>query len=140
MIAYFDTSALVPLVVAEPGSALAATLWEQADRAATVRLAYAEARAAFAHALRLGRLTGRQLRRAVRALEALYEGLDIVEIDDELVRSAGDLAEAHGLRGYDAVHLAAAVRLRDPDLVVVAGDQAVLAAARTEGIAVAALP
>lgn len=140
MIAYFDTSALVPLVVAEPGSALGASLWEQADRVVTIRLAYAEARAALAHALRLGRISSRHLRRAVRAFDALYEGLDIVEIDDKLVRSAGDLAEAHGLRGYDAVHVAAAVRLRDPDLVVVAGDQAVLAATRAEGIAVAALP
>lgn len=31
----------------------------------------------------------------------------MVEIDDDLVRLAGDLAATHVLRGYDAVHLAA---------------------------------
>ncbi|MGH9189910.1 MAG: hypothetical protein ACRD0Q_07760 [Acidimicrobiales bacterium] len=43
------------------------------------------------------------------------------------------------LRGYDAVHLAAADRLRDPDLVVVAGDAALLSAAEAEGMATAAV-
>jgi hypothetical protein len=46
----------------------------------------------------------------------------------------------HGLRGYDAVHLAAADRIRDPDVVVVAGDHALLDAASAEGLAIAALP
>ena len=140
MIAYFDTSAVVPLVVSEPASLRAASLWDGADRIAAVRLVYAEARAALAQAERLDRLTVRQLRGAVAALNALYGQIDLVDVDDELVRSAGDLAEVHGLRGYDAVHLAAAVRLRDPDLVMVAGDTALLDAAATEGMAVAQVP
>lgn len=137
MIAYFDTSAVVPLLVAEAGSARAATLWDGADRAVSIRLVYPEGRAALAHAQRLGRLTVRQLRAAVRELEAKYQELDLVELDDRLARRAGHLAELHGLRGYDAVHLAAADRVREPDLVVVAGDRALLAAATTEGMATA---
>ncbi len=140
MIAYFDTSAVVPLVVAEPASARAMSLWQGADRVVSVRLVYAETRAALAQARRLRRLTGRELRDAVAEFEALYEELDLVGIDDELVRNAGGLAEAHSLRGYDAVHLAAAGRLRDPDLLVVAGDSALLDAATTEGITVARVP
>jgi len=46
VIAYFDTSAVVPLLVDEPGSSTAATLWDRADRVVSVRLVYAEARAA----------------------------------------------------------------------------------------------
>lgn len=42
MIAYFDTSAVVPLRVAEAGSARAATLWDGADRAVSTRLVYPE--------------------------------------------------------------------------------------------------
>jgi predicted nucleic acid-binding protein len=75
----------------------------------------------------------------VAELDSKYEEFDLVEVDDMLARRAGHLAEAHGLRGYDAVHLAAADRVRDPDLVVVAGDGALLAAAATEGIAIAAI-
>lgn len=44
---------------------------------------------------------------------------DVVEIDGSRVRRAGNLAEQYALRGYDAVHLAAADRVRDRDLVVV---------------------
>lgn len=139
MIAYFDTSAVVPLLVAEPGSVRAAKLWNGADRAVGIRLLYPEGRAALAQARRLGRLTVRQLRTAVRELEARYEELDLVELDDSLARRAAQLAELHGLGGYDAVHLAAADRLRDPDLVVVAGDRPLLAAATTEGIATASV-
>jgi predicted nucleic acid-binding protein len=35
----------------------------------------------------------------------------VVGIDVRLARHAGDLAQTHGLRGYDAVHLAAALSL-----------------------------
>lgn len=139
MIAYFDTSAVVPLLVVEAGSTRAAVLWDGADRVVSARLVYPEGRAALALAHRLGRLTARQLRAAVAELDSKYEEFDLVEVDDMLARRAGHLAEAHGLRGYDAVHLAAADRVRDPDLVVVAGDGALLAAAATEGIATAAI-
>jgi predicted nucleic acid-binding protein len=139
VIAYFDTSAVVPLVVAEAGSARAATLWDGADRAVSVRLVYPEGRAALAHAQRLGRLTVRQLQAAVREFEARYLELDVVELDDVLARRAGHLAELHGLRGYDAVHLAAADRVREPELVVVAGDRALLTAAAAEGMATSSL-
>lgn len=140
MIAYFDTSAVLPLLVAEPGSARAASLWDGADRIASVRLIYPEARAALAQAERLGRLTARQLRDAVTEFDSLFEEIDLVEVDDALARRAGELAEARRLRGHDAVHLAAADRVRDPNVVVVAGDGALLDAAAAEGMAVAALP
>ena len=52
---------------------------------------------------------------------------------------AGALAESRRLRGYDAVHLAAALRAQDPDLVLVAGDRALLDAAAAEGLATASL-
>ena len=137
MIAYFDTSAVVPLLVAESGSGRATSLWDGADRVVSARLVYPEGRAALARAHRLARLTARQLREAVRELDERYQQFDLVDIDDQLARQSGDLAEAHDLRGYDAVHLAAADRVRDPDLVVVAGDGALLDAAAAEGMAVA---
>jgi len=49
----------------------------------------------------------------------------------------GRLAAAHGLRGYDAVHLASAEALAGRDLVLAAGDRALLAAATALGLATA---
>jgi predicted nucleic acid-binding protein len=139
VIAYSDTSAVVPLVVAEPGSSRAIALWGEADRVVSVRLVSVEGRAALAQAHRLGRITTRGLRHAVAHLVARCDELDVVEVDRELVAVAGELAERHRLRGCDAVHLAAALRLRDADLVVVAGDDALVRAAHDAGIATAQL-
>jgi predicted nucleic acid-binding protein len=140
VIAYIDTSAVVPLLIAEPGSARAATLWDGADRVVSVRLIYPETRAALAQAERLGRLTARQLRDAVTEFDSLFEEIDLIEVDDALARRAGELAEVRQLRGYDAVHLAAADRVHDPNVVVIAGDRALLDAATAAGMTVAKLP
>ncbi len=137
MIAYFDTSAIVPLLIDEPGSKPAGELWNNASRIIGISLLYAEARSALAQAQRVGRLKMPELRVAVDILEELYLQLDLVEIDNMLARQAGELAEIHGLRGYDAVHLAAAIRVIDPDLVMVSGDQALIASAKSVGLAVA---
>jgi predicted nucleic acid-binding protein len=139
VIAYFDTSALVPLVVEEPGTERARRVWEGADRVVSARLVYPEGRAALAQAHRLGRLTARHLRSAVHGLDELVMNLDIVELDEPLATRAGELAEAYGLRGYDAVHLAAAHRVHDAELVLVAGDRPLLAAATAAGLMTAAL-
>jgi predicted nucleic acid-binding protein len=138
VIVYFDTSALIPLLIAEPGSTVAGRVWDTADRVVSTRLVYPEARAALAVAHRQDRLTTRQHRAAVRNFDGLYRQLDIVEIDAALAAHSGDLAERHGLRGSDAVHLAAALLLQDPDLVLAAGDHDLLTAASTAGLPTAA--
>lgn len=137
MIVYFDTSALIPLLVDERGSERACRLWDVADNVVAVRLIYAEARAALAQATRLGRLSATDLDATIDALDGLYANLDLLEIDERLVRRAGELAQHHALRGYDAVHLAAAERIRDDTTVMVAGDRDLCTAARTLGMAVA---
>jgi uncharacterized protein len=137
VIAYFDTSALIPLLVDEPGSERASRLWDAADHVVAVRLIDAEARAALAQATRLGRLAAADLATTIDVLEGLYANLDLLEVDERLVRRAGELAEHHALRGYDAVHLAAAERLRDDTTVMVSGDHDLCAAAGALGMAVA---
>jgi hypothetical protein len=136
VIAYFDTSAIVPLLIEEAASYRAARLWDEADRVASVRLVYAEGHAALAQANRLGRIDAAQLHEAVAGLVDCYQQLDLLEVSDHLVRRAGNLAEAHNLRGYDAVHLAGAEALLDDELVFVAGDGPLCDAAAAVGIAV----
>ena len=60
MILYLDTSAFVPLLIAEPTSQTCGALWDAADRLATTRLTQVEAAAALAMAERLGRSTTRR--------------------------------------------------------------------------------
>ena len=139
MICYFDASALIPLLVEEPGSEVAGRLWDTADHVVSSRLVYAEARAAFAQAHRTDRIDAPGLRRAVTGLETIMDDLDLVEVGPTVVHRAGELAELLALGGYDAVHLGSAESLADPDLVLVAGDRQLLRAAGELHIAVADL-
>jgi uncharacterized protein len=68
-------------------------------------------------------------------LVALVEELTIVEITEDLIVDAAELAEREALRGSDAVHLAAALTV-GADLVTSA-DAAVCDAAERRGLAVA---
>ncbi len=137
MISYFDTSAVVPLLVAEPTSPACRLLWDTADAVVTSRLLYVEAAAALATALRLGRIERRQHRLALRLLDRLWREFDVVEADEPVVNRAADLALECALRGYDAVHCAAAEQLDDDDLVVASGDRKLLQACARLGMATA---
>ncbi len=121
MIAYFDTSALVPLVINEPASVTCGRLWNEATRVISTRLIYPEARAALAQAQRMRRLTTGELGQAVEDLDSLASEISYIEINADVAASAGDLAQTHGLRGYDAVHLASAALIHDEELVLVTG-------------------
>lgn len=136
MIAYFDTSALLPLLADEPGSDRAGRLWDEAEHVVSVRLVYVEGRAALAQARRLDRVDDEQLAELVAQLGNLYSQLDRISVDETLVRRAGVLAQDQALRGYDAVHLAAAERVAGEDVVLVSGDAEQCAAAQQLGIAV----
>jgi len=126
VICYFDTSAFVPLLIAEPGSVLCRRLWDEADRVVTSRLLYVEAAAALAQGLRIGRLTQRDHRSAMRLHHRLWREFDVVEVDESVVDRAADLAFRFALRGYDAMHGASAERVGDDDLVVASGDRRLL--------------
>lgn len=134
MIAYLDTSAFVPLIVQEPGTAACHELWELADDVVSGRLLYVETAAALAKAHRLRRLTTRQHTFALASLDELWAAMDVVEIDADLVSRAATVAFEQGLRGYDAVHCASAERVADPELVVAAGDKRLLAAMSAIGL------
>ena len=106
MILYLDTSSLVKLYVDESGSADVRKLVEQAEIVTASVVAYPEARAAFARRRRERSLTLAGCRRAKAAFEADWPRVLSLDVSIPLARSAGDLAERHRLRGFDALHLA----------------------------------
>lgn len=68
--------------------------------------------------------TGRSLRRTTAAVE----------------RHAGQLARSQALRGADAVHLASALALADPDLIIAVWDPRLHAGAASAELRVAPAP
>lgn len=135
MITYVDTSTLVALIIEEPGSHVAALVWDQSSLVMCTRLTFVEASAALAAAHRAGRLTSRQLSRAGTMLDDLWQQVSILEVDEALMRRASELAVQFRLRGYDAVHLAAADLAKAT--VFGTGDRALQHAARDLGMYVA---
>ncbi len=109
MITYVDTSTLIKLIVEEQGSEPAEVIWQSADSVASVSLVVVEAHAALAAAVCGNRLTVDQWHIAKMELASFVEDLHLVEVTKELIDSAAQLAETESLRGYDAVHLAAAL-------------------------------
>ena len=134
MIAYFDTSAFLKLVVDEPGSGAAVQAWADADLLTSGRLLYPDARAGLRQAWSLGRLPARSRRLGRRVLDGLWADVEVIEITAAVARAAGDAADEHGLRGYDAVHLASA--LHGSADVFVCADKDLLRAAQLCGLAV----
>ena len=111
---YADASALAKVVLQEDGSSEIRRLVGSGEVIISATVGYAEIRAAVAAAVRDGRLPARD-EEAVSQIDDLWLRVDEIIVDQPLVRRAGDLAERFALRGYDAVHLAALMRVGGPE-------------------------
>lgn len=122
------------LLVSEAGSRNVEDVWLAAERRVASLLLYVEASAALGRLRRARSIDARELRAAKGRFERLWEAVDRLDVDESLVRRAGQLADAHGLRAYDSVHLASAEDLGDPEVVFVSADRRLLDAARELGL------
>ena len=111
MVVYLDTSSLVKLYVREEDSPKVAELVRSSKATATSLIAYTEARAAFARRFREKAFTSAEYEQLVSALDRDWDNYLIVRVTRKLVRFAGELAEKHGLRAFDAIHLSSALTL-----------------------------
>jgi predicted nucleic acid-binding protein len=136
LIGYLDTSAFVPLLVAEPSTPSCRRFWDDCDAVVSTRLLYVEAAAALAQAHRMKRLTTRSHLASLRLLDELWAELAVVEIAEQVVTRAAALADELGLRGYDAVHCSSAEIVDDDDVVAASGDQQLLSAWSALGLSV----
>jgi uncharacterized protein len=109
VILYLDTSALVKLYVSESSSDKMRQWVDNAELSTTSRIAYVEARAAFARKRRERALTPRDYQTIVGDFADDWETFFIVDVSDALTKRAAQLAENFALRAYDAVHLASAL-------------------------------
>lgn len=111
MICYLDTSALVKLYVEEEGSALVMEQTRQSLLVATSKVAYAEARAAFARSRREGILDDRTYREVVANFKQEWPSFLALEISDPVLQRVDTVVDHHPLRGFDALHLASTLVL-----------------------------
>ncbi len=147
MAAYFcDTSALVKRYVAETGSVwLTATIAPQAGNYVFVaRITFVEVISAIARRERGKHISPNDAKTAQNQFETDYSSEFFnVEISENLINVAANLAKKYALRGYDAVQLAAAletekerITLGLSPLTLLSADTDLNAAAVSEGLTV----
>lgn len=139
MIVYIDTSNLVKLYVDETGSGKIKDTVQNATVLSTSKVAYAEARAAFARKQRENGFSIGILRKIVEGFNRDWESYFVIEVTDGLIRFAGDIAEKYILRGFDSIHLASAINLKSKirtEIYFSSNDARLNQAAEKEGITV----
>jgi predicted nucleic acid-binding protein len=143
---YLDTSALVKRYAQESGTPWVLDLTDPMARhdLYTVRVAGPEMIAAIFRKLRMGEVSPEEaVRSADNFRKDWQQRYQIVEVTAGVADRAMELAEKHGLRGYDSVHLAAALALQHVrramellPLTFVSADAGQLETAVAEGLAV----
>jgi uncharacterized protein len=113
VIVYLDASALVKRYVAETGSDEVNALISGASVVGTAAISHAEVSSALAKAVRMRLLSREEAASALQVFNAEWESLIRLQLTEVLISHAATLAWEHGLRGYDSVHLAAALFWQD---------------------------
>ncbi|MBE0618057.1 MAG: type II toxin-antitoxin system VapC family toxin [Proteobacteria bacterium] len=137
MILYLDTSALVKLYVEEDHSELVRAWSEQAEILGTSVVALPEMMSALGRKSREGEISPEDLHRVRTQVEAEWGDYAVLPVR---AGSAAQLALEQGLRGFDAIHLDAALRLTQEDATgssaFASFDRQLNRAARSQGLTV----
>ena len=137
MILYLDTSALIKRYLTEPGSQDVKTWISLARPVSTSIITRAEMGAAITKATRMNWINSDQGQHILQLFRAEWEIFGRLPVNEATVQRADALACQHGLRGYDAVHLACALLYRDglgESITLATYDRALWLAARAEGL------
>lgn len=106
---YLDTSALIRIYTQEPDHQKVVTEKGQASGVVCHDITYVEAIAALSGRRTVKLLSAREYQTAIHAFQNDWPTFRHIGIDDQLLQDAAALAQAHPLRAYDAMHLAAAL-------------------------------
>ena len=108
MIVYLDTSALVKRYVQELGSDEMAELFKDELLAGTSSITFVEMAAALAKSERTGALSRADASAVLSRFRSEWNLMAHIRLNEPLIARAASVAWDHGLRGYDATHLASA--------------------------------
>ena len=139
MIVYADASMLVKRYLTEAGSAQVNSLLTPPTSIGTALITRAEVSAAIAKATRMGMLSRAAARQALDEFRSHWPYLLRLRLNEMVVKRADELAWDLQLRGYDAVHLAAALSWQatlDEQLTLATYDRQLWHAGQTVGLAV----
>lgn len=141
---YLDTSALIKRYLTEKGTSwIRRKVFAPNTYLAVARITHAEVASTFARRVRGKMLTSADEIRLMRLFERqLNHRFVVMEIDATVCSHAASLARTHGLRGYDSVQLACALKadallkkIGGSALTFLTADMELLKARAAEGLA-----
>ena len=146
---YMDTSALLKLFIEADGSRRVRSLAHGPSSANVLlvsRLGYTEASISLSRMVHLGRIAAADLPHHLGSLDDYWDqSIQEVDLTDEVLEDARQLAQRFPLRTYDAIHLASARQARRMlrgafagELQFLAFDAAMLKAAQAIGFTIPA--
>lgn len=121
MIVYFDTTALLSLLVLERATGISRRLWNDADERVTCSGAYVDFAALLTMAAEQGKLTPHARNEVWRNFTEVWPSLAVIDMGPQLVRRAAEFAMPLGLDSAEAVHCAAVAKIKQPDLIAASG-------------------
>lgn len=136
---YWDTSAILPLIVDEPARGKLLELYEQDPQVVTWWTTPVEIASAVARREREGGISAEEADLALQAAKRLAAAWHEVIPSDAIRRTAERLLRVHSLRAADSLQLSAALIAANHDpatLEMVCFDSRLAAAARREGFVV----
>lgn len=135
---YADSSVIVKRYYEELGTERVRERLAGGERVFTSRLAYAEVHAALARKRRERAISEAAYRRSASAFESDWPAYDQIALDAATLGAVPRLVRQYSLRGADAVHVAAALWLREHagnPLELWASDDRLVDVARRERLA-----
>lgn len=143
---FLDSSALIKRYVVEIGSPWIKTLTDSqtGNSLLLVRITWVEVLSAFARRQREGGITAAEVAALIAKFRSEFNSrYRVIEVDLALVEKAGELIVQYLLRAYDAVQLAAALRVQsvltsipETQLIFVSADNRLLDIAQSAGLAI----
>ncbi|PSB06589.1 VapC toxin family PIN domain ribonuclease [filamentous cyanobacterium Phorm 46] len=143
---FLDSSALIKRYVVEIGSPWIKTLTDSqtGNSLLLVRITWVEVLSAFARRQREGGINAAEVAALIQHFRSEFNSrYRVIEVDEVLAERAGELIIQYPLRAYDAVQLAAALRVQsvltsmpETQLIFVSADNRLLNIAQSAGLAI----
>lgn len=112
MISYFDSSSIVKWFFDEPYAEIARSLKEKTDMAFTSLMSYPEILSAFRRAWKEKRCSKYDMEIVEGEFLRIWNDFRWIKPNEILISNTRELIFKHELKGYDAVHLASSLMLK----------------------------
>jgi predicted nucleic acid-binding protein len=145
VIAYFDSSSIVKWFFDEVHMDLARDARDRAEVCCTSLLAYVDVLSAINRAWRADRCLKSEMEIVRGEFQRIWPDFIWIRVDERLMYQSGQIILGHGLKGFDAIHLASAILLKEEigerqEILFSCFDKSLNLAARKEGFMIHQIP